>query len=66
MGPLGPYGSCWARGQIGAAATGLCHNHGNTGSELQPTLQPVATSDLSPTERGQGSNSHPHIDYVRF
>ena len=29
----------WARGQIGAAAAGLGHSHGNTGSKLH--LQPT-------------------------
>ena len=29
------HGSSQARGQIGATATGLCHTHSNTGSELR-------------------------------
>ena len=29
------FGSSWARGQIGAAAASLCHNHNDTGSKLQ-------------------------------
>ena len=35
------YRSSQARGQIGAAAAGLCHNHSNEGSkpDLQPTSQ---------------------------
>jgi len=28
------YGSSQARGQIGAAAAGLCHSHGHTGPKL--------------------------------
>ena len=57
-------GSSQARGQIKAAATGLYHSHSNSGSELhlQPTPQLTATPDASPTERGQGSNTHPHGD----
>ena len=40
-------GDSQARGQIGAVATGLCHNHSNSGSEpgLQPTPQLMATPD---------------------
>ena len=33
------YGGSQARGRIGAVATGLYHNHSNTGSE--PHLQPI-------------------------
>ena len=33
------YGSSQARGQIRAAAAGLCHSHSNAGSE--PHLQPM-------------------------
>ena len=38
-------GSSQARGQIGAVANGLCHNHSNAESEphLQPTPQLTAT-----------------------
>ena len=41
------YGSSHARGQIRAAAAGLCHSHSNTGSEprLQPTPQFMAALD---------------------
>ena len=41
------FGSSQARGQIGTAATGLCHNHSTSRSELQlqPTLQLMATPD---------------------
>ena len=44
------YGSSQARGQIEAAAAGLCHSHSNWGSELrlQPTLQLVAAPTLNP------------------
>ena len=50
------------KGQIRAAAAGLYHSHSNLGSEphLQPTLQLTAMLDRQPTERGQGSNLHPH------
>ena len=56
------HGSPQARGRVGAAAAGLYHSHRNSGSEppLQPTLQLAATPNPSPTERGQGSNLHPH------
>ena len=38
--------SSWIRGQIGAAAAGLYHSHGNAGSKpcLQPTPQLMARS----------------------
>ena len=51
-----------ARGQIKAAAADLYHSHSNAGSELclQPTLQLTAMPDPWPTERGRGSNLHPH------
>ena len=41
------YGGSQARGQIGAAATGLCQSHSNVGSKprLQPTPQLMATPD---------------------
>ena len=47
---------------IGAAAAGLHHSHSDTKSEaiLQLTPQLTATLDPQPTERGQGSNPHPH------
>ena len=56
------YGSSQARGQIGAIAVGLHHSQSNKGSELhlQPTLQLVVMLNLQPTDRGQGSNPHPH------
>ena len=57
------YGSCQARGQVRAAAASLCHSHNNTISEmhLRPMQQLEATQDPQPTERGQGSNLHPHV-----
>ena len=56
------YGSSQARGQIGTAAASLHHSHSNRGSELhlQPTSQLMAMPEPRPTERGQGSNPHPH------
>ena len=56
------YGGSQARGPIGATAASLCHNHSNVGSEpcLPPTPELRATPDLETTERGQGSNLHPH------
>ena len=60
------YRSSWARGQNGAAAAGLHHNHDNTGFQvhLQHTRQCVATPDPYPTEQGQGSNQHPYRHYA--
>ena len=56
------YGSSQVRGWIGAIATSLCHSHSNVGSELclWSTPQLTAMPDPQPTERGQGSNPHPH------
>ena len=48
-----------ARGQIRTTAAGLHHSHGN--EESKPHLP--ATQDPKPTERGQGSNLHPHGHY---
>ena len=41
------YGSSQSRGQIGAAATRLCHSHSNfkSKSHLRPTLQLTVTPD---------------------
>ena len=41
------YGGSQARGQIRAAAAGLCHSHSDTGSEahLRPTPQTTAMPD---------------------
>ena len=51
-----------ARGQIRAAAAGLHHSPSNPGSgpPLQPTPQLTVMPDPPLTERGQGSNPHPH------
>ena len=56
------YGSSQAKGGIGAAAAGLHHNPSNAASELhlRPIPQLTAELDLQPTDRGQGSNPHPH------
>ena len=56
------YGGSQPRGQIGAAAAGLCHRHSSAGSEphLRSLLQLVATPDPQPTEQGQGSNLQLH------
>ena len=45
---------------------GLCHSHGNNGSELHlhPMLQLMATLYPVCTEWGQGSNLHSHRDNV--
>ena len=50
------YGGSQARGQIGATAAGLHHNHSHAESNqwLWLTPQLMATPDSSPTERGQG------------
>ena len=44
------YGGSQARGQIRAAAAGLCHSHSNAGLEprLQSTPQLMAMPDLNP------------------
>ena len=42
------YGSSWARSQIEAAAFGLCHSHGNTGSELHLLPMPQVAAMLDP------------------
>ena len=41
------YGSSQGRGQVGAAAAGLCHSHSKVGSEphLRPKLQLVVMLD---------------------
>ena len=41
------YGSFWARGGMGATASGLCHSHSNLGSEphLRPTPWLMAMPD---------------------
>ena len=59
---LEAYGGSQARGRIRAVAVGLHHSHSDTGSEqrLRPASQLRTMLDPKPTERGQGSNLHPH------
>ena len=61
---LAAYGGCQARGRIGATAAGLRHSHSHSSARselrLRPTPQLTAMLDPWPTERGQGSNPHPH------
>ena len=40
------YGGSLGRGQIGAAAAGLCHSNARSEPHLQPTLQLTAVLDL--------------------
>ena len=56
------YEGSQARGQIGAAAAGLCHSHSNRGSKLhlQPAPQLTAMPDHQPTEQDQGLKPQPH------
>ena len=58
------YGSSQGRRPIGAEATGLRQglSHSNVASEpcLRPTPQFTSVSDPYPTEKGLGSNLHPH------
>ena len=56
------YGGSQASGRIRTTAAGPHHSHSNAGSEpcLPPTPQLMAAPDPQPTERGQGSNLHPH------
>ena len=56
------YRSSQARGRIGATAASIRHSHSNARSELclRPTPLLMAKPDPKPTERGQGSNLHPH------
>ena len=56
------YGSSWARGQIRAAAAGLCCSHGNTRDE--PHRQSTLWLTATPTEWGQRSNPQPPRDNV--
>ena len=57
------FGSSQVRGRIRAKFVGLYPSSGNamSGPHLRPTLQLTATPDPLPTERGQGSNLHPHV-----
>ena len=52
------YGGSQARGQIGAATTGLYHSLSNIGSELRLQPTPQLTPTLDPL--GQESNMNPH------
>ena len=52
------YGSSQTRGRIGAAAAS--HSNARSNPCLQPTPQLMANLDPQRTERGQGSNLHPH------
>ena len=56
------YGGSQARDQIGAKAAGIRHSHSNMGfkTHLKPMPEHMAMPDPQPTERGQGSNQHPH------
>ena len=56
------YEGSQARGGFGAGVDGLSLSHSNARSEphLWPTPQLTATPDPSATERGRGSNPHPH------
>ena len=42
------YGSCQARGRIGAAAAGLHHSHNNVGSKLHLITLPQLMASLDP------------------
>ena len=57
------YEGSQAKGHIRAIVTGLCHSHGDAGSQpcLSPTPQLMAMLDPLPTEQGQGSNPQPHV-----
>ena len=54
--------SSQARGQVEAAAAGLCHSHSYTESQLllKPTPELRQCRILQPTDRGQESNLGPH------
>ena len=56
------YGGSQERGRIGVTAADLHHSHSLSGSEprLRPIPQLMAMPGPRPTERGQGSNLHPH------
>ena len=58
------YGSYRARGRIRTAAAG--HSHAGFGPHLQPMLQLASMPNPQLTKQGQGSNLHPHRNYVRF
>ena len=54
------YGSSQARGQIGDTAAALGHSIIRSEPHLPPTPELTAMPDPQPTEKGQGSNLHPH------
>ena len=54
------YGGSQGRGRIRATAAGLHHSHTGSEPHLQPTPHLTAMPDPQTTERGQGSNPHPH------
>ena len=59
------YGSSQIKGQIRAAAAGLCHDHGNTIQAASATCVAACGNDGS-TKQGQGTNLHPQGHYVMF
>ena len=60
------YGSSQAWGWIRASATGLHLTRWQHQIRVtsKPVLQLTATLDPQPTEQSQGSNPHPHRDYI--
>ena len=68
MAPPVAFGSSWARGHIGAAAAAYDTGMATLDPScicLDPTPQFAVMPDTKPTERGQGSNPHPHRDNIR-
>ena len=59
------YGSFRARGQMGAAAAGLCHSHSKTRSKLRLWSTP-RPQQREITKWAQGSNPHPSWILVMF
>ena len=60
MAALVAYGGSQARGQMRATAVGLYHSIAGSVLRLRPTPWLTVILDPQPTERGQGSNPHPH------
>ena len=60
------YVSYQARGQIGAVAASLCHNHKDAGSEpeLWPTPQLLATQIPDPLSEARDGILRPHGYYL--
>ena len=56
------YGSSWARGQIRAAAAGLCHSTAMPDPSHLCDLQHSSQQHriLNPLKQSQGLNPHPH------